>query len=462
AFPLHEEASAIKLRWLLDGIWYTASFSAQPQDTTLPGNGPSNELLNYLGNNPFYFDLETLIPRHSVFAIELTYVELLPYQLSRVDYFYPNDYSLIQSLPVLSQEFNLSIQSQRKIETLDMTSHPGATIMNNDYDATLTWELLNQPANQDIEIYYKLDPDQLGLFGFSTYYGNIQNPCDSAGNGFFGFIVEPDAGDSSNTIPKIFTLIIDRSGSMSGNKISQASDAASYIVDHLNVGDKFNIVDFSSQATSFQPDHVDYTPNNRLNALNYISNIGASGGTSISNAFSVAVPQFANEDSNAAKIVIFFTDGLDGPTQNIINHVNQLTAQYQPDLNIFTLGIGASVNRDLLTQLATQHYGLAEFLDNQDLALTISNFYLTIQNPVLTNISLAFSASTVSEVFPVQLPNLYKGRQLMVVGRYQQPDSGQVTLSGTNQINAQQYAYPLVLTDSFIEGNKFLVKLWAK
>ncbi|MCB0847330.1 MAG: T9SS type A sorting domain-containing protein, partial [Bacteroidetes bacterium] len=65
-------------------------------------------------------------------------------------------------------------------------------------------------------------------------------------------------------------------------------------------------------------------------------------------------------------------------------------------------------------------------------------------------------------VFPVQLPNLYKGRQLMVVGRYQQPDSGQVTLSGTNQINAQQYAYPLVLTDSFIEGNKFLVKLWAK
>ncbi|MCB0855197.1 MAG: hypothetical protein KDD63_23405, partial [Bacteroidetes bacterium] len=141
AFPLHEEASAIKLRWLLDGIWYTASFSAQPQDTTLPGNGPSNELLNYLGNNPFYFDLETLIPRDSVFAIELTYVELLPYQLSRVDYVYPNDYSLIQSLPVLSQEFNLSIQSQRKIETLDMTSHPGATIINNDYDATLTWEL---------------------------------------------------------------------------------------------------------------------------------------------------------------------------------------------------------------------------------------------------------------------------------------------------------------------------------
>ncbi|MEZ4847201.1 MAG: hypothetical protein R3B93_00925 [Bacteroidia bacterium] len=53
---------------------------------------------------------------------------------------------------------------------------------------------MNQPANQDIEIYYKLDPDQLGLFGFSTYYGNIQNPCDSAEMGSFGFIVEPDAG----------------------------------------------------------------------------------------------------------------------------------------------------------------------------------------------------------------------------------------------------------------------------
>ena len=39
AFPLNDGASAIGLRWYVNGAWYEASISAEPQDTSITGGG---------------------------------------------------------------------------------------------------------------------------------------------------------------------------------------------------------------------------------------------------------------------------------------------------------------------------------------------------------------------------------------------------------------------------------------
>ncbi len=140
------------------------------------------------------------------------------------------------------------------------------------------------------------------------------NACDTLGRGFFAFIVEPDPNDSV-IIHKVFTLIIDRSGSMSGSKIQQARDAAAYVVNNLNTGDKFNIIVFDDQVSSLFPDHVDVTVANQNIALNYINTIVAGGSTNISGAFDMAIPQFSNSDPNVANVIIFMTDGV--PTVGI-------------------------------------------------------------------------------------------------------------------------------------------------
>ena len=62
---------------------------------------------------------------------------------------------------------------------------------------------------------------------------------------------------------------------MYGDKIVQAKDAASYIVENLNDGDKFNIVDFATDVTSFRTTHVEFNPTNMTQALSYISTIVA-------------------------------------------------------------------------------------------------------------------------------------------------------------------------------------------
>ncbi|HMT68034.1 MAG TPA: VIT domain-containing protein, partial [Bacteroidales bacterium] len=97
AFPLHEEASASSLRWMINNTWYTAVFAPSPQDTTLPGGGdPDPDLMTYLGDSPLYFSIPDVVAADSAIVIELTYVELLPYNFSLVEFDYPGNYTLIQ------------------------------------------------------------------------------------------------------------------------------------------------------------------------------------------------------------------------------------------------------------------------------------------------------------------------------------------------------------------------------
>ncbi|OQY26820.1 MAG: hypothetical protein B6244_12595 [Candidatus Cloacimonetes bacterium 4572_55] len=453
-FPMQEGASATELRWYVNGQWNTADFSHTPQDTTIPGGGSTHpDLTSHLGTNPLYFSLTDPIQ-----------VELLPYSFGSVDYFFPNDYSLIQSEPLEYQNLKLDLYSDRTILSVCLLSHEPSLLFNDGHEAHIEFEAYESNAI-DYEAQYVLNSTELGLFGFSTYLPTDQTP-DPYGSGYFAFIVEPDPTENVDAIDKVFTFIIDRSGSMSGNKIVQARNAASFIVEHLNEGDRFNLVSFSSMVDSFEPDHVSYTPETEEAALAYISSLGAGGSTNISGAFSEAVPQFDANDENTANIIIFFTDGNATAgiteTEPLLDHINDLVVQSETDLNIFTFGVGSDVNTQLLARIAMEHNGLAEFLGDEELEETITNFYTRIRNPVLLDTEMSFSPDVIVETYPSPLPNLYKGQQLILSGRYSEPVPVTVTLSGNAFGYPVEYSYEIDLSSTQDESYGFLTKLWAK
>lgn len=466
AFPLPEGASAIDLRWKVNNQWYQADMAAEPPDTTLPGGGtPDPDLTAFLGATPLYFSIPQTVRRDSTLIVELTYVELLPYAFGDVQFRYPNDYTLIQGFPLQRQSLRFELTSPRTISAIVLQSgHPLTRIDNTGNTAVIETNLLSAVANEDYRIQYSLDLTQLGLFDFSTRIPDTLLP-DTHG-GFLTFIAEPDPTGTTDVINKVFTLIVDRSGSMTGNKIVQARDAASYIVNNLNSGDRFNIVDFSTNVTTLSRTHLPYTTMNRNVALTYIDGIVANGGTNISGAFDVAIPQFQASNDTTANIIIFFTDGIANGgitnTQQLVAHVQDLITQYEAGVTIFTFGIGSNVNQQLLTLLATSTNGLAEFLGNDDLFTRITAFYNQIRNPVLLNTAISFNPPVVTEVYPDPLPNLYKGQQMVVTGRYSQPGPVTVNLSGTAFGQPVSYEYPLTLADTAASQYQFLPKLWAK
>ncbi|MFK7774417.1 MAG: VWA domain-containing protein [Saprospiraceae bacterium] len=405
-YPLTETASATQLRWQINGDWFYASFAPTAQDTILPGSGGGgvgdiSNAQEYLGEFPLYFNLEQLIPPGLEITFELTYVDLLPYAFNIVTFSHEGDYSLIQSNPLETFEINYHLISSRTIDWVDLVDQPDEVISNTGNEADLTFSKTNFSLNQDIIIEYQLNASELGLFDFSTFIPDSILACDNHGEGFFTLIIEPDPSNNTQTIDKIFTLVIDRSGSMGGDKIMQAREAATFIINNLNIGDEFNIVDFSSEVTSFQPDHVPFNLNNQNAALAYIQGIDAGGGTHILDALETSISQFSDNDPDKASIILFFTDGIaSNSTTDILQGVsNAITINNVEDLSIFSFGIGDDVNKQLLTLLATQNNGFAEFVDNQALAEVISQFYLTVQNPVLLNTTITFSPEVVIEAY---------------------------------------------------------------
>lgn len=464
AFPLPEGASAIGLRWKINGTWYIAQINPNSQDTGLPGGNMNANLRTHLGSTPLFFTIPQTVKKDSVLIIELKYVKLLPYSFGNVNFAFPNDYHLIQSAILNSQVLDFNLSSPRTIDSIRLLStQPITEFSNNGNTAHIRSELNEAAANQNYSLKYSLNLNQLGLYSYSTKIPQNQLP-DSLG-GFFTFIAEPDPG-SNQVIKKTFTLIVDRSGSMSGNKIIQARNASKFIVENLNDGDKFNIVDFSDNVLSFRNGHVNYTNGSRDSALAYINTFIASGGTNISGAFSTAVPQFNTASDSTANIIIFFTDGqatsgITNTTQ-LLAHVRNLIVSTETNIFLYCFGIGSDVNVQLLTLLGSQNNGLAEFLGNDELYSRITDFYLRIRNPVLLSPSISFSPANVIEVYPSPLPNLYKGQQMIVSGRYLQAGQVTVTLSGYAFNHPVSYQYSFNRIDSADSRYQFLTKIWAK
>ena len=93
----------------------------------------------------------------------------------------------------------------------------------------------------------------------------------------------------------------------------------------------------------------------------------------------------------------------------------------------------------------------------------ISKFYLTIKNPVVINSKLTFNPNVVNEVYPGKLPNLYKGSQMLVAGRYSEfVDTVDISLTGNAYSGDVKYDYKLPLAETQQQKYRFLPKIWAK
>lgn len=479
AFPLPVGANPTSLRWKVNGVWKDATISDTSQDTTIPtggggtggggsggGSQPSNELLDYLGTNALYFDIADFVQSGSIIEFEIVYVELLPYSFGEVTYRYPNNYSMIQEEVIESTKFNFALNSDRTIESIELKDL-NANISNTGTASMLEYAGTNEVPDYNYEIKYTLKSDELGVYNMSTFLPDSLVQCDSDGRGFISLIIEPESNEDVEVIEKNFTLIIDQSGSMIGNKIIEARNAASFIVENLNQGDNFNIIRFSNDVESFRSSHVPYNSNNQVAALQFISDIEASGGTDINEALLMALDQFTFIDQGKADIIIFFTDGVatagETQTQTILNNIAQEQNISETNVFLFTFGVGDDVDKALLTLLAQENSGLVTFLEEQNLEEEITSFFLKINNPVLINTSITFQPTdAISSIYPNPIPNLYKGQQLILSGRYSNPEDINITLTGNAFNLPVSYDFPISLADSNVVEQSFLPKIWAK
>lgn len=246
-------------------------------------------------------------------------------------------------------------------------------------------------------------------------------PAENADT-FLATFIPPLPDLAAAAMPREYIFVLDRSGSMGGEPIRQAVNALRACLRSLNPQDAFAILLFDdrlewlSALQQITQDAVE-------NVDQLLSTVDGRGGTEILPALSAALSLPA--DPERSRLVIFLTDGAVSAEAQAITQVRGQMGTAR----LFTFGVGPSVNRAFLKQLAHIGRGKSEFIGlDEDIEEAILRFQDRIAFPLLTNISLQSEGGQIWDVYPTELPDLYAGSPLEVVGRYKPEKTRPMTL----------------------------------
>ena len=452
-FPLPENAAISEFSMWIDGQkvegqLYTKEEARRIYDDIVRRRlDPA--LLEYIGRDLFQASIFPIEPGDTR-RVVIEYTELLPVDNGLVKYVYPLSTEKFSAKPLEDVSISVDIKSDQPIKAVYSPSHPVSVDRPDDTSALVGWEDRNALPDTDFALYYSLSPEDLGL-SLLSYKNNDED-------GFFTMLIAPSI-ESDEVIEKDVVLVLDTSGSMEGEKLAQAQDALNFVLDHLNPGDRFNVVAFSTGARSFAGGLQ--APSAAPEAKDFVNRLRAEGSTDINRALLEAIVGL-NEDSARPVILIFLTDGLptSGVTEaeSILSNVKNAAPK---TLRLFPFGVGDDVDTFLLDSLARELRGASAYVrPGERVDEAISGFYAKVSAPVLADIDLSVDGARVEEIYPYPLPDLFAGTQLIVTGRYPQGGSASVTLAGTVNGRSQKFVYQ-DLTFARSGGQDFIPRLWA-
>jgi Ca-activated chloride channel family protein len=241
--------------------------------------------------------------------------------------------------------------------------------------------------------------------------------------------------------------------------MKQAKAALQYAIGRLNPGDRFNVVAFSTEARPFRDKLLEVDPETAAAAIEYVKGLEATGGTAIHDALLHALKLERVE--GRVPIVIFLTDGQPtiGPTdtKTILHAAEKANGA---KARLFVFGVGDNLNADLLTELASRNRGSGNFVsERENIEVKVSALVDKVASPVLTDLKLSIPDLGEHDVYPRALGDLFKGQQLVIVGRYGKQGARAITLSGRIGKREVSYVYEATFDDQ--ARHEFLPRLWA-
>ncbi|NOR53379.1 MAG: VWA domain-containing protein, partial [Candidatus Aminicenantes bacterium] len=408
-------------------------------------------LLEYVGRSMFRARVYP-IPAHGEKRIRLSYTEVLKAEKNLVRYVYPLDTERFSLHPIKDVTVSVRIESKVPLSNIYSSSHKVSVKKEGEGRARVSFEGENIKPDKNFVLYYSFSPDDIGL-SFMNWEGAEENT--------FMFLASPSyVSKKEKILNKNIIFVIDSSGSMSGKKMKQAKEAVRFVVNHLGEKDKFSLVDFDDGVNVFSSEIVAANPENRERALRFVDDIEDSGGTNINEALLQALKMVkAGERPN---YVLFLTDGL--PTvgiTDIVEIMRNLGKANDFKTRIFVFGVGYDVNTELLDRISTENRGTSVYVDEgENLEVAISNYYEKMSSPLLSDLDIDFKGIEVKEVYPRVLPDLFKGSQLILVGKYR--GRGPVTVMLSGKVMKKEKKFVLRgqrLTKD--ESYNFLPRLWA-
>jgi Ca-activated chloride channel family protein len=411
-------------------------------------------LLEYAGRDVFKVRVFPIEP-NSKKRITLTYSQVLPSESGLISYVYPLNTEKFSARPIKDVSVKVELQSKRPLKTIYSPTHSVEIKRDGSSRATIVYEAADVRPDRDFALYFAPDADEIGL--------NLMTCKAGDEDGYFLLLASPGVdAKEKQIISKDVAFVLDTSGSMAGPKLEQARRALQFCIENLNDGDRFEVIRFSTEVEPVFNDLVSASKENRDRAEDFVKKVKAIGGTAIDAALQKALSLRPGSEQRPF-VVVFLTDGQ--PTVGATDEseiVSRVKNGNAGRTRVFCFGIGTDVNTHLLDRIAEETRAANQYvLPEEDLEVKVSNFFSKIKEPVLANPTLNFTGDVrVSKLYPAPLPDLFKGEQLIVVGRYSGRGESAVTIEGTVNGETKKFVQDVkFLGDA--TGSEFIPRLWA-
>ncbi len=413
-------------------------------------------LLEYVGQGAYRARIFP-IPAEGEKRIELSYDEILMRDSGIIRYVYPLNTEKFSAEPLEDVSVQVRIRSSTPIKAIYSPSHDiiVARAEDDELEATVIYADEGVTPTQDFVLYYTVSEEPVGI-EMLTHFPQLS---DEEGGGYYMLLAAPQVEAVVDVvIPKRMVFVFDRSGSMAGEKMEQAREALRFAIVSMDEGDEFNIVDYGTTVESFAEGAVPIAEISRAAALSYIDDIDATGGTNIHGALLEAAQMLRGDEF--AEMIVFLTDGKptigEANLETILADVSMANAARA---RLFVFGVGEEVNTHLLDRLAGDNGGGSTYVKpNENIEVAVSSFYTKVSSPVLTDLELEIRGGRARDYYPQQLPDLFRGSQIVQLGRLQADGSVSVLLSGNILGERRVFEQDVNLSR---RGPEFLPRLWA-
>ena len=184
----------------------------------------------------------------------------------------------------------------------------------------------------------------------------------------------PDLPADFERPPAFIVALLDKSGSMSGQKFSTLQSTMYRLIENLTDQDQLTIVWFNSEAKKTETFTMD--KEGRKTAISLVQAEGAGGGTCIPHALNSAKDIFGarSQGTGVVERVLLMTDGQTsglnshwGDPDGVTNEILEQVSEFRSEIGISCFGYGVDYNESLLDSLSKARSGSCHFIEDTDM-----------------------------------------------------------------------------------------------
>lgn len=428
-FPASVNAAVYAMKMNVNGKITEAKImekqKARETYETAKEEGKTASLLEMDGPNVFTMNVGNMLPGDKI-IIELRYTEFIEPEEKIYEFVFPTiippRYAGREETPDVNPgntppapvSMDISLNSSIPLEFAESVHHEMSVRENSPYSAVISSK--NIIPGEDFVLRYKMAGDKIET-GLLVTEGE---------ENFFMLTLQPPARvQQYNPPPREYIFVVDISGSMNGFPLTTSKKVIISLLKQLREIDKFNIILFAGSDQIMAEKSLHGSPDNLKKAMEFIDNSKSGGGTEIKNALRRALGLPASEKTS--KTIMIFTDG----HVRVERDVYQMIRESLGDANLFSFGIGSSVNRSIIEGMAYNGYGTSFYAYNGEEAPGVADKFIKyVENPLLTDIELEFDGFEAYDYFPRSYPDMFTERPVVICGKFKGEPGGKIKITG--------------------------------